>query len=162
DARAYGQVSRVAALGQRVIGLAHALADERNGASALIAQGRTAAGAAALHQRYATTDSQAAGVRALARQLSRENPPARTRASAASAMASIARLPGLRADTARSQASAVQVAAGYSAAIAGLFPVVDGIADQSDSPILITSVRALGSLSRLSDDASQEQALLGV
>jgi len=162
DARAYGQVSRVAALGQRVIGLAHALADERSGAAGLIAGGRTAAGAAALRQRYAATDSQAAAVRALVRQLDRSHPPARTRDSAASAMASIARLPGLRADTARGQASAVQVAAGYSAAIAGLFPVVDGIADQSDSPILITSVRALGSLSRLSDDASQEQALLGV
>ena len=49
----------------------------------------------------------------------------------------------------------------YTTAITGLFPVVDGIADLSDNPVLITSVRALGSLARLKDQAAQQQAVLG-
>ena len=51
---------------------------------------------------------------------------------------------------------------GYSAATSGLFPVNDGIADLSGNSALITSVRALGSLSRMKDQASQQQAILGV
>ena len=50
---------------------------------------------------------------------------------------------------------------GYTTAIGGLFPVVDGIGDLSDNPVLITSVRALGSLARLTDQAAQQQAILG-
>ena len=50
---------------------------------------------------------------------------------------------------------------GYSAAIATLFAVNDGIADLSGDPTLITSVRALGSLSRMTDQAAQQQAILG-
>ncbi len=49
----------------------------------------------------------------------------------------------------------------YSAATAGLFPVNDGIADSSSNSALISSVRALGSLSRMKDQASQQQAILG-
>ena len=100
-------------------------------------------------------------VRRLAAQLDRAQPPARTRASAASALASIAALPGLRRDTAQGQASPLAVTSRYTTAITGLFPVVDGIADLSDNPVLITSVRALGSLARLKDQAAQQQAILG-
>src|SRR6185437_2601589 len=55
----------------------------------------------------------------------------------------------------------MDVISGYSTAITGLFPVLDGIADQDDNPVLITSVRALGALSRLKDQAAQQQAILG-
>jgi signal transduction histidine kinase len=54
------------------------------------------------------------------------------------------------------------VIAGYSAATSGLFPVNDGIADQSGNYALISNTRALGSLSRMADHASQQQAILGV
>ena len=161
SARAYAKVSQNAALGQQVTGLAQALENERTGAAMFIADGRPASGLAALDQRYASTDAWATRVRRLAAQLDRAQPPARTRASAASALASIAALPGLRRDTAQGQASPLDVTSRYTTAITGLFPVVDGIADLSDNPVLITSVRALGSLARLKDQAAQQQAVLG-
>src|SRR5262249_32846639 len=88
--------------------------------------------------------------------------PAQTRAGAAQVLASIAKLPGLRRQTAQGHASALAVITGYSAATSGMFPVNDGIADLSSNSTLITSVRAFGSLSRMIDHASQRQAILGV
>lgn len=160
-ARTYGQVSEIAAIGQQVTGLTQALEHERSEAAAFIAGGRPAPGLAALDKQYATTNTWAGQVRRLVSQLDRTHPSARTRASAASALASIAALPGLRRDTAQGPASAMDVTSGYSTAIAGLFPVLDGIADQDDNPVLITSVRALGALARLKDQAAQQQAILG-
>jgi signal transduction histidine kinase len=161
SAEAYGQVGRLAALGQQVAGLAQAMADERSGAAAFISSGRPAAGLPALRRQYAITDGRAARVRRLVSQLG-HGYPAQTRAGAAEVLASIAKLPGLRRQAAQRQASALAVITGYSAATSGLFPVSDGIADLSGNSTLITSVRALGSLSRMIDHASQQQAILGV
>ena len=161
SAEAYGQVGRLAALGQQVAGLARAMADERSSAAAFIADGRPAAGLPALRRQYAITDGRAASVHRLVSQLG-HGYPAQTRAGAARVLASIAKLPGLRRQTAQSQASALAVITGYSAATSGLFPVTDGIADLSGNSTLSTSVRALGSLSRMIDHASQQQAILGV
>ncbi len=161
SAKAYGQVGRLAALGQQVGGLAQAMADERSGTAAFISGGRPAAGLPALRRQYAITDSQAARVRGLVSQLG-HGYPAQTRAGAAQVLASIAKLPGLRGQAAQSQTSALAAITGYSAAISGLFPVNDGIADPSGNSTLITSVRALGSLSRMIDHASLQQAILGV
>src|SRR5690348_10624871 len=129
-ADAYRQVGRLALLGQQVNGLAQAMEDERSGTATFIADGRPAAGLPALHREYAITDSWAANVRRLVRQLG-HGYPAQTQASAATVRASIAALPGLRRDAAQSQASALAVTTSYSAAISGLFPVNDGIADLS-------------------------------
>jgi signal transduction histidine kinase len=161
SAEAYGQVGRLAALGQQVGGLARAIADERTRTAAFISGGRPAAGLPALRQQYAITDGRAARVRRLVSQLG-HGYPAQTRAAAAQLLASIAKLPGLRRQATQSQASALAVIAGYSAATSGLLPVNDGIADLSGNATLITSVRALGSLSRMIDHASQQQAILGV
>jgi signal transduction histidine kinase len=158
---AYGQVGRLAALGQQVTGLAQAMAAERSGTAAFIASGRPAARLPALRQQYAVTDSRAAGARRLVSRLGRGY-SAQTRAGAAQVVTSIAKLPGLRRQAVRDQASALAVITGYSAAISGLFPVNDGIADLSGNPALITSVRALGSLSQMIDHAAQQQAILGV
>jgi signal transduction histidine kinase len=160
-ADAYGQVGRLATLDQQVTGLAQAMADERSSAAAFISGGRPAAGLPALRRQYAITDGRAVSVRRLVSQLG-HGYPARTQASTAQVLASIAKLPGLRRQTAQSQASALAVIRGYSAATAGLFPVSDGIADPSGNSTLITSVRALGALSRMIDHASQQQAILGV
>ena len=160
-AEVYGQVGRLAVLGQQVTGLAQAVEDERAGTAAFIADGRPAAGLLALHRQYVITDRWAGTVRRLVRQLGRGY-PARTRASEATVLASIAELPGLRRHAAQSQASALDVISAYSVATAGLFPINDGIADLSGNPTLISSVRALGSLSRMKDQASQQQAILGV
>ena len=161
SADAYRQVGRLALLGQQVNGLAQAMENERSGTATFIADGRPAAGLPALHRQYVITDGWAARVRRLVLQLG-HGYPAQTQASAAKARASIAELSGLRTRTAQSQASALAVTNGYSAAISGLFPVNDSIADMSSNSALITSVRALGSLSRMADQASQQQAILGV
>jgi signal transduction histidine kinase len=159
SAGTYGQVGRLAALGQQVTSLSRAMADERSGTAGFIAGGRPVAGLGALHQQYATTDARAARVRQLVSQLG-HGYPAQTRADAAQALASIAKLPGLRRQTVQSQTAPLAAITGYSAAISGLLPINDGIADLSSNPTLITSVRALSSLSRMMDYASQQQAIL--
>jgi hypothetical protein len=161
SAGAYGQVGQLAAVGQRVTGLARAMADERSGTATFISEGRPTARLAALHQQYAITDARAAGVRRMVSQLGKGY-PAQTRADAAQVLASIAKLPGLRREAIQSQASPLAAITGYSAAISGLLPINDGIADLSDNSTLITSVRALGSLSRMLDHATQQQAILAV
>jgi Nitrate and nitrite sensing/Histidine kinase-, DNA gyrase B-, and HSP90-like ATPase len=161
SAAAYGQAGRLAALGRQVTGLAQALENERTGTAAFIAQGRPAAGRPTLHQEYAVTDRWAATVRQLVPQLG-HGYPAQTRADAAAVLASMAKLPGLRRQATQTQASALSVINGYSAATASLFAVNDGIADLSGNAALSTSVRALGALSRMQDQASLQQAILGV
>ena len=160
SAASYGQVSRLAVFGQQVAGLAQAMEDERADAAEFIAAGRPATGLQALHRQYVITDGWAAAVGRLVRQGDRGYPP-RTRASAATALASIADLPGLRREASQSQAPALTVINGYSAATAGLFTLDDSLADLSGNSALITSARALGSLSRLADQASLQQAILG-
>jgi signal transduction histidine kinase len=159
SAGAYRQVSRLAVLGQQVTGLAQALEDERADSAAYIAGGRQAAGLPALHRQYVITNGWTATVRRQIRQLG-SGYPAQMRASAATVLASIAQLPGLR-QGAQGQAPALTVINGYSAATAGLLTVNDGIADLSGNSGLIASVRALGALSRMKDHASQQEAILG-
>ena len=160
SAAAYGQVSRLAVLGQQVDGLAQAMEDERAGTATFIAAGRPASGLPALHRQYLITDGWAVTVRRLVHQGDRGY-PAQTQASAATALASIAGLPSLRREAAQSQAPALTVINGYSAATAGLFTLDDSLANLSGDSTLITSARALGSLSRLADQVSLQQAILG-
>ena len=153
------QVGRLAVLGQQVTGLTQALENERAGTATYIADGRRAAGLPALHRQYAITNAWAASIRREIGQLG-SGYPAQTQASAASVLASIAEVPGLR-RSAEGQAAALTVINGYSAATAGLLTVNDGLADLSGNPGLLTSVRALGALSRMKDHASQQEAILG-
>jgi signal transduction histidine kinase len=159
-ADAYGQIGRLAVLGQQVTGLAQAMEDERADTAAFIADGRPAAGISGLRRQIAITDGWAASVRRLAVQAG-PGYPAQTRAGVATVLASVADLPGLRRRAAQRHASALAVIRAYSAATAGLSPVSDGIADLSDDSALISSVRALGALARMTDQASQQQAILG-
>jgi signal transduction histidine kinase len=160
SSEAYGQVGRLAVLSQQVTGLAQAMESERAGTAAFIGDGRPAAGLVTLRRQYAITDGWAATVRPLARQLGRGY-PAQTRASAAKVLASIAELADLRRQAAQSQDPALAVINTYSAATAGLFPLIDAVADLSGNSVLISSVRALGSLSMMKDQASRQQAILG-
>lgn len=159
SAQAYGQVGRLAVLGQDVAGLTQAVQLERAETATFIAAGRPAADLAALRRQYVITDGWAVTVRRLLRQ---PGYPARTRAGGAMVLASLADLPGLRSEAAQGQASALALTNGYAAATAGLFPINDGIADGSGNPALISSVRALGALARMQDAASQQQAILDV
>ena len=161
SAQAYDRVSVLAVLGQQVTGLAQALEDERTETAAFITAGRPAGGLPALHQGYLATDRSAAATRRLVLRLG-GGYPAQTRASVAAVLASIAELPGLREHAAQRQAPALVVINGYSAAIAGLFSVDNGIADLSGNSTLAGTVRSLDSLSRMKDQASQQQAILAV
>jgi signal transduction histidine kinase len=160
SAAAYGQIDRIGVLGQQVNGLAQAMEGERAETAAFIAEGRPAAGLAALHRQYVITNGWAAGARRLILRLG-PGYPVQTKASAARVLAGIAELPGLRAHATQSRPPALTVINGYSAAIAGLFPVTDGIAGLSGDSALITTVRTLGSLSRMKDQASLQEAVLG-
>ena len=144
----------------RVDGLAQAMEDERAGTATFIAAGRPASDLPALQRQYLITDGWAVTVRRLVHQGDRGY-PAQTQASAATALASIAGLPSLRREAAQSQAPALTVINGYSAATAGLFTLDDSLANLSGDSTLITSARALGSLSRLADQVSLQQAILG-
>jgi len=160
SAQTYSQVSQLAMLGQQVTGLAQAMEDERAAAAAFIADGRPATGLAVLHRQFGVTDGWAADVRRLVLQLG-PGYPAQTRTGTSAVLASIAELPGLRRRAAQRQTTALAETNGYSAATADLFPINDGIADLSSNSALIASVRALGSLSRMKDQASLQQAILG-
>ena len=160
SAGAYRQVGRLAVLGQQVTGLTQVLENERADTATYIADGRRGAGLPALHRQYGITDGWAASVRREIRQLG-SGYPAQTQAAAASALASIAEVPGLR-RSAEGQGAALTVINGYSAATAGLLTVNDSLADLSGNSGLLTSVRALGALSRMEDHASQQEAILGV
>ena len=160
SAQAYDHVIALAVLGQQVTALAQAMENERAESAAFITAGRPATGLLALHRGYLVTDGSAATTRRLVLRLG-SGYPAQTRASAATVLAAIAELPGLREHAARGQASALAVVNSYSAAIAGLFSVNNGIADMSGSSALGSSVRALDSLSLMKDQALQQQAILG-
>ena len=159
SAAADGQVGGLAAVSQQDTGLVQALENERADTAAFIAQGRPVAGQPALHRQYLRTDRWAATVRRLVRQLGPGYPP-QTQASASAVLVSIAGLPGLRSHAAQPQTPALTVINAYSAAIATLFAVNDGIADPSGNATLSTGVRALGALSRMTDQAAQQQAIL--
>ena len=160
SASQYSQIGRVATLDQQVSGLAQAMEDERDATAAFLAEGRPATGLTALHRQYALTDSLAVKVRRLVLDLGRGY-PAPIPADTARVIASIAELPGLRGRAQQHQDSAMTVINGYSAAIAGLLPIGTGAADLGGNSALGTTVRTLGALSSLKDQASLQQAVVG-
>jgi Nitrate and nitrite sensing len=160
SAASYGQISQLAVTGQQVTGLAQALEDERDAAATFIAGGRRAADLAALRRQFEITDGSAARTRRLVLDLGGDY-PAPVPADAATVLTSIAKLPGLRERAEQIHASALTVINAYSAAIAGLLPIDNGIAEISGNPELGATVRTLGALSRLKEAASLQQAVLG-
>jgi signal transduction histidine kinase len=159
DAATFGRVQQLAGLGQRVTALAQAMEEERATTASFIAMGRPAGGLAGLQRQYASTDALArqvtAGVSGIGPAF-----PAPTRAAAVAVAARITDLPDLRGFASAGQAQASIVVTDYSLALADLFTFDDDIAQEGGNTALIASVRALGSLSRLKDQASQQQAIL--
>jgi signal transduction histidine kinase len=159
NAVTFGRVEQLAVLGQDVTGLAQAMEDERDLTAGFIAAGRPAGSLTALRKQYAVTDSWAAKVRALAEGVGAAF-PAQTRTNAAAVLARIADLPDLRSSAAQGQSPALIVITNYSQATADLFSFNDDIAQGGGNAALVASVRALGSLSRMKDQASQQRAIL--
>jgi signal transduction histidine kinase len=159
SAATFGRVERLAVLGQQVTGLAQAMEDERDLSAAYIADGRPAAGLPALRAQFQVTDAAAGKVSLLARGVGAAF-PAQTRAAVAAVAARIADLPDLRSYAAGSQAPPLPVITDYSLAVADLFALDDDIAQQGGNAALVASVRTLGALSRMKDQASQQRAIL--
>jgi signal transduction histidine kinase len=159
DADTFGRVQQMAALGQRVTALAQAMEDERSTTASFIAMGRPSGDLAGLQRQYAVTDALGQQVSALISRLGTPFPAA-TRTAAVAVTARIADLPDLRGFASGGQAPASIVITDYSLALTDLFTLDDDIAQEGGDAALIASVRALGSLSRMKDQASQQQAIL--
>ena len=159
NAQTMARVERLAAAGQAITGLAQAMEDERDDSASFIAHARPAAGLPRLARQYAVTGRWAARVRPLVGQLG-SGYPAQTMTDAAAVLSSLARLPALRHDVVHGDAPALTTINGYTEAAATLFTFNDGIAQQSGNFAFANSVRALGSLSRMKDQASQQRAIL--
>ena len=159
SAATFGRSAQLAVLGQQVTGLAQAMEDERDLTASFIASGRPASGRQALLKQYAVTDAWARRVRAQARGVGSAF-PAPTRADAAAVIARIADLPHLRSYALAGDAPALAATINYTLATADLFALNDDIAQQTSSPALVGRVRALGSLSRMKDQASLQRAIL--
>jgi signal transduction histidine kinase len=155
----FGRSAQLAALGQQVTGLAQAMEDERDLSANFIADGRPAADRATLRRQYAVTDAWAQRVGAQMRGVGGAF-PAQTQADAAAVMARIADLPNLRSYAMAGDAPAITVITNYTLALADLFTFDDAIAQQAGSSALVGSVRTLGSLSRMKDQASLQRAIL--
>jgi signal transduction histidine kinase len=158
-AASFGRVEQLAVLGQQVTGLAQAMETECDASAAFIAAGRPASAAAALRRPYAATDARAAQVTALARQVG-AGFPHQTRAAVAAVRARIGDLHALRSYTAAGNAPPAVVVDHYSLALTDLFTLDDDVAQEGGNAALVASVRALGSLSRMKDAATQQQAVL--
>jgi signal transduction histidine kinase len=159
NAATFGRVEQLAALGQQVTGLAQAMENERDSTATFIAAGRPASGLADLHRTYAATNAMAARVTRLANGIGTAF-PAQTRAAAAAVTARTADLPDLRSYASAGLAPPSVVINDYSLAMTDLFTLDDDIAQEGGNAALIGSVRALGSLSRMKDQASQQRAIL--
>jgi len=159
SAAAFGRTAQLAALGQQVTALAQAMEDERDLTASFIANGRPATGEAALQRQYAVTNALAQQVRTQMKGLSGAF-PAQTRAATADVIARIDDLPDLRSYATASNAPALTAITAYTLANADLFTFDDDIAQQGGNSALVGKVRALGSLSRLKDQASLQRAIL--
>ena len=159
NAQTMGRVERLAVLGQQITGLAQAIEDERDDTAGFIAHGRPATGQTRLTRQYAVTNRWAAQVQPLIDQLGRGY-PAQTLTDAGAVLTSIDELPKLRQEAVQSTTPALTTIDAYTAALANLFSFNDGIAQQSGNAAFANSVRTLGSLSRMKDQASQQRAIL--
>ncbi|HZR54335.1 MAG TPA: nitrate- and nitrite sensing domain-containing protein [Streptosporangiaceae bacterium] len=155
----FGRVTQLAVLGQQVTGLAHAMEDERDLTAGFIAAGRPAAGVPAVQQEYAATNAAATKVQQAAAGIGASFPSS-TQAKVTAVLDRIKDLAGLRVAALHTELPSLPLITDYSESIADLFSLNDEIAQSSADSTLEDSVRTLGSLSRMVEDASAQRALL--
>jgi len=177
-ADSFARTSQLAALGQQVTALAHAMETERDVTAGVAAFNNVAAAAAAAQApkavltamakdeapeltaqaaAQAATDTAAARTRSLAVQIGSQF-PATTQQKAQTVVSQIDLIPGLRSQLGGQPPSeAIQT---YSEAIATLFNLNDEITSSSGDPSLADEVRTLGAISRAKDQASQQCGIL--
>ncbi len=160
SAMAYQRVEALANLGQAVTSLAQSLENERDYTAGYIAQGKPRTGQMLLQQEYSYTDRAAGQVTVLADGIGRSY-PAQTRARATALLTRIDGLGSLR-RAADSHLPAPAVIETYSATIADVLAMDDEIAQGGGDATLADTVRVLGLLSRMKEEASRQRAILDV
>jgi signal transduction histidine kinase len=160
SASTFQQVEHLANLGNAVTRLAYAMEDERDALGGYIAAGRPqGAMPPGITKQFDSTNQAASEVSALASGVGSAYPQA-VQTDLATVLDRISDLPRDRAAATHSKAPALTVINDYSLAIGDLFTLNDQIALSSGDPTLITAVRALGSLSRAEDEATQQRGVL--
>ncbi len=176
SARSYQQAETLATLGQRAITLAQALEEERDqtvyyialassggradGLSGNPAVRSQAALALSVVQRAASATQQAAsGVRALASQIGGSY-SAQAQQAASTALTALRDLPYLRQASLSTQLPSLAVVQKYTQVIDDVLGVNDQVAQGVGDPALAQTVRVLGLVSAMKEEASQQRAIL--
>jgi signal transduction histidine kinase len=166
---AYQRVDTLSALGQRIAVLAQALEDERDQTAFFIGMGTTGGRAASTAQaapafavvdtEFAATNRSAAQVRALADQIGGSY-SVQAQQAAATALTALKGLPQLRLAATKTQLPALDVVQEYTQVIDDVLALDDQISQGASDPQLAQTVRALGLVSTMQEDASQQRAIL--
>jgi Nitrate and nitrite sensing/Histidine kinase-, DNA gyrase B-, and HSP90-like ATPase len=170
----YQRVQQLAILGDDTTSLAQALEDERDHTVYYIALGadggrasvlsasstaRAAMTSSQLGVQYAATDQAISEVRKLAQQIGSFY-PRQTRQQATVVLAALDSLPRLRADAANTTVPVLTVVTRYAQIVEDLLALDNDIAQVAGDPALAQAVSALGLVSQMKEEASQQRALL--
>ncbi len=170
----YQRVRQLAILGRDDTNLVQALEDERDHTVYYIALGTDGGRASALSAsskagaamtssqlgvQYAATDQAISEVRGLAQQIGNSYPK-QTRQQATAVLAALDSLPGLRADAAKTNTPVLTVVTEYAQIVEDLLALDNDIAQVAGDPVLAQAVGALGLVSQMKEEASQQRAIL--
>jgi len=172
SAAAYQRVETLAGLGQQIIGLSQNLEDERDQTAYYIGLGTKAGRTAGLlgdasakaqlqvvRSTYAATDQSQAKVQALVSQIG-SSYSAQTRQQAASALSALSQLQALRQASVGTQLPVLVVVQKYQQMISNVLALNSQIAQGVGDPTLAQTVVALGLVSAMKEDASEQRAIL--
>ena len=170
---AYQRVDTLATLGQRIVILAQALEDERDQTAFFIGSGTTGGRDAALsansaqaaselsviNRAFGTTNRAATQVRTLADQINGSY-PVQAQEAAATALTALHGMQQLRNAATKTQLPVLDVVQKYAQVIDNVLALDDQIAQSASDPALAQTVRALGLVSAMQENASQQRAIL--
>jgi signal transduction histidine kinase len=170
----YQHVRQLAILGQDDTNLVQGLEDERDHTVYYIALGadrgrasvlsasstaRAAMTSSQLGVQFAATDQAISEVRGLAQQIG-SSYPKQTRQQATAVLAALGSLPRLRADAANTNMAVLTVVTRYAQIVEDLLALDNDIAQVAGDPVLAQAVSALGLVSQIKEEASQQRAIL--
>ncbi len=159
-AEADQRVETLAALGSSVTRLAYALEDERDQVAGYIAMGRPGGQSlTTLQAQYKVTNQRANRVRSLASGIGGSYTP-QVRNDVTKVLDRLNDVQFFRSAVVKTQIPALRIIVDYSASISDLFTLNGQIAQGVNDPALSDSVDALGALSRVEDQASQQRGIL--
>ena len=158
---AYQRVVALANLGEAVTALAQSVEGERDFTAAYIAQGEPATGKIVLRRAYSATDRAARQVTALAGGVGASY-PAQAQARAAALLTGIDGLGNLRTTAIATHLPAPALIDEYAATVDDLLAMDNEIAQGGGDAALAETVRVLGVVSTMKEEASRQRAILDV